>query len=237
MKININFKDFSKKIFNIVLFITILFFYLFYSAFVVIILDKFHIDVKSMGITSKTIVLTLLEAVPVIVLGLIYRKDLVREFGLYKKNFKSYFKFSIKWWGLGLIIMAISNILIHVIFSITASNENTVQKLLKELPVYIAISSCLFAPIIEELIFRKSLKNCFKKNYLFIITSGLIFGGLHVLSSKEILGLLYIIPYGAFGSIFAYIYCKTRNIYSTIIIHMIHNTILIVLSILSSGVL
>lgn len=230
-------KEKQIKILNIVIFITILFFYVFYSSFVVIFLNKINIDIKTMNAITKTIVLTLLEFLPVLILGFIYRKDLKKEFIIYKTDFKKIFKFSLKWWSIGLMIMALSNVILHFAFHSSPNNENQIQKLLGQLPVYIAITSCFFAPIIEELIFRKSLKNCFKNSYMFIIASGLIFGGLHVITSKDLAGLLYIIPYGAFGSIFAYIYYKTKTIFSTITIHMIHNTILIIISLLSLGVL
>ena len=44
---------------------------------------------------------------------------------------------------------------------------------------------------------------------------------------------LYIIPYGALGAAFAYINVKTDNVYSSILVHFVHNSILTIFSIIS----
>ena len=49
--------------------------------------------------------------------------------------------------------------------------------------------------------------------------------------------MLYIIPYGLFGSVFAYMYSKTKNIFVPMTFHFIHNTVLVILSFLSMGVM
>lgn len=229
-------KELFAKMFNVIAFVLIFVFYITYSSFARLILEKLNIDIDKISIVPKTIILVLIELVLVLILCFIYRKDLKKEFRIYKNNFGKNFFFSIKWWLLGLIFMGISNLVLHFVFHSTPNNENEVQKLLGTMPVYIAIASCVFAPIMEELVFRKSLNKCFSNNYLFILTSGLIFGLLHVISSQNVTDFLYIIPYGAFGCIFAYIFVKTKTIFSTITIHMIHNTILVMASLTSLGV-
>ena len=133
--------------------------------------------------------------------------------------------------------MGVCNIILQFVLHSTPNNENQIQDLLGTMPIYIAFASCICAPIMEELVFRKSLGNCFKSQYLFIIVSGLLFGLLHIVTSKNVYDFLYIIPYGLFGSIFAYIYYKTKTIFSTITIHMIHNTILVIISLIGLGVI
>ena len=60
--------------------------------------------------------------------------------------------------------------------------------------------------------------------------SGLIFGCMHVLGSAETLtDLLYIIPYGIPGCAFAYILCKTDNIFVSMGFHFLHNGLLVAL--------
>ena len=90
----------------------------------------------------------------------------------------------------------------------------------------------IFAPINEEIIFRKSIQDCLKNKWVFIIVSGLIFGYLHVLGSESLYDFLYIIPYGSLGAAFAYLLSKTDNIYVTILMHLIHNGLLTIISIL-----
>lgn len=75
--------------------------------------------------------------------------------------------------------MMISNIIIQLIYPSTADNEAAIQNALTIMPIYIAFSSCIFAPFAEEIIFRKSLRKVFNNDVLFIIFSGLLFGLVH----------------------------------------------------------
>ena len=52
---------------------------------------------------------------------------------------------------------------------------------------------------------------------------------MHVLGSvTNTIDYLYIIPYLGIGISFAYLYDKTNNIFSTITMHSLHNTIAII---------
>ena len=113
--------------------------------------------------------------------------------------------------------------------STVSNNEEAIRKISDILPIYTIITCSFIGPLAEELAYRKTIKNIFINNKLSIIASGIIFGCAHVLSSyKEIADLLYIIPYGIFGSMFMYIYCDSKSIWNTIFIHFLHNTLLLI---------
>ena len=153
----------------------------------------------------------------------IYRKELKKSLKDFKDNYKKYIIISIRYWFIGLIIMIISRIIFYYIGieeSITQSIHDT--NILKY-PIYQIITSIIAAPIIEELAFRQSLIKAIPNKYLYIITTGLIFGILHISLSTPT-DILYLIPYGSFGILFGIIIKKTNNnILSTIMIHMLHN--------------
>ena len=89
-----------------------------------------------------------------------------------------------------------------------------------------AFQLIIYAPLTEEIIFRKSIKDITNNKKIYILLSGFIFGSLHVITSlTSPIGLLYLIPYCSLGCIFAHLYHKTDNIFSTITAHSIHNTI------------
>lgn len=169
-----------------------------------------------------------------LVIILIYYKDLVNELKKFIQNIKKNFDTGLKCWFLGLIIMYISNIILLLVFrSGGANNENAVQEMIKLCPIAMGFYSCLVAPFVEEIVFRKTLKDFIKNKWLFIITSFLFFGGAHVVSmANNIIDLLYIIPYGALGATFALAYHKTDTIYTTVTFHVIHNSLLFFISIL-----
>ena len=95
-----------------------------------------------------------------------------------------------------------------------AGNEESIREMMKVSPIYIFFSAVLFAPLVEELVFRQAFKYMFSDKWLFIFMSAFVFGGLHLFSSAEtLIDLLYIIPYGAPGFVFAYMLSKTDNIF------------------------
>ena len=132
---------------------------------------------------------------------------------------------------LALILMSVTDTIITAITGTELSNnEQAVRSIADTLPIYSVLSVCICAPIIEELIYRKTIKNIFINKTLAIIASGLIFGLAHVVGTYQSLqDLLYIIPYGSFGAVFMYIFIDSKNIWSTITIHFMHNSILLLL--------
>ena len=134
--------------------------------------------------------------------------------------------------------MMISNIIISLLTPAHAGNEESVQEFIHSTKLLSIITIGIIAPIIEELVFRKAFRDAFKNNVVFILISGLIFGGLHVvLSMSSAWDLLYIIPYSSLGMAFAYIYYKTDNIYTSMFMHMFHNTVLTTISVFGIGVI
>jgi len=73
------------------------------------------------------------------------------------------------------------------------------------------ISVVLLGPIVEELIFRKSLFSLFENKKLAIIISSLIFGLIHLIAEPSLASVIinlpaYLIP----GLVFGYFYAKKR---------------------------
>ena len=165
-----------------------------------------------------------------LLLIIIYRKYLKEKWFDFRKNFSKYMKISIKDWYVGILIMLFSNIIINQFIPNLGENEETIQSMITLSPIYALIFTSFFAPFNEEMIYRKSLQNCFNNKYLFMIVSGLIFGFIHVMGSNNPYEYLLIIPYGALGFMFAHTLSKTDNIYCTIIMHMMHNFILTIIS-------
>ncbi|MEG2351252.1 MAG: CPBP family intramembrane glutamic endopeptidase, partial [Bacilli bacterium] len=176
-------------------------------------------------------ILTLItnDLIYIIILVMLFIKDI--KFGLkdLKNNFSIRALLSVKCWVIGCLIMTISSLLISILIKQNLStNEELVRKQITLAPFYMLFACSIVAPIIEEMVFRKSLSGLIKCKWLFILVSGLGFGLLHVISSySNPLEFLYIIPYGSMGCAFAYLLTKTNNITLPIIIHMIHNTVLV----------
>ncbi len=201
---------------------------------IIITLLGFHYE--TFNETGKIILLLITDFLFLSLLFLIYRKTILKDFKNYfNTNWKKHILQSITYWLSGLLIMFVSNAIIAIITNGTlASNEEAVRSIIDIAPWYMAFELIIYAPITEELIFRKSISDIFKNKYLYILSSGLIFGGLHVLPSLTTpIELLYLIPYCALGITFAMLYKKSNNIFSTITAHSIHNSLALILYLIS----
>ena len=205
--------------------------YLFLSIIPEDIIKILGINFESLNNMYKQIYLILYELFITILILYIYRKDFIPNFKDFKSNIKEYINKYIKYWFMMLGLMITSNIIV-TLFTTTkvANNQSDIIQLLGTYPIYTLIVTVICAPILEELIFRLSIKKIFRNDTLFIIISGLVFGSLHVIGNFDnIIDLLFIIPYSIPGFMFAYLYTKTRNICIPMGIHFIHNTVMIIL--------
>ena len=160
-----------------------------------------------------------------ILLFILYRKTLIKDFKDFKENYKKHLSFGIKFWILSVFLMITSNIIIQIFYPGVAENEQLVSDYTKTYPLFMLFCNIIYAPFTEELIYRKSIRNIFNSDILYIIFSGSIFGYVHTMASSNQMEILYIIPYGVVGAMFAFIHTKTKNIYTSITLHALHNCI------------
>ncbi len=213
--------------------ITFLIFY-FSSYLQIIPVLLFNIDINNYTTKDLAIVNTFTDLILVLILIILYFKELNKEFKIFKEKWKTSMDSAFKYWFIGLMIMCISNIAIGYMTSLsTSSNEQAVQGLISTTPYLMLFTAGILAPIAEEITFRKGIAKIFKNKWVYATASGLIFGLLHVIGSGNILEYLYVIPYGSLGFFFALTYYDTKSIYPSIIMHAIHNSALVLLSIIA----
>lgn len=207
-------------------------------------MSLFNIDYNNFSMTMKVIYTLLCDIGYMLVLFLIYKKKLIKDFKEYFKNFANNFELSFKYYFIGVLIMIVSNLIITFFFSdAVAGNEEAVRDMMDKFPLYMLFSVSIYAPFVEELIFRHSIKDCvmcYGNNKLtkgiYIFISGFIFAILHILGqTTSYLDYIYIIPYLSLGIAFSSLYSKTDNIFSSISMHMLHNTFTMVLYFMAGG--
>ena len=160
-----------------------------------------------------------------LILSILCFKDrLKRDIKLFKDNAKTYIKYTLPKLGIMYIIFFITNI---ICIMITGQADSVNQVALESMPLWYTIPlAVLWAPIVEEAIFRGVLRRFIKNNKLFIVISAIIFGVLHTMAEATLLNVIIMaIPYMILGGFFAYIYAKTENISCNILAHCFQNTI------------
>ena len=181
-----------------------------------------------------------------LIIFLIARKDIIKQWKSFLKNHKQILSKGLTYWVYGIIVMIISNLIITAIIGNIAVNEQVTRETLLLAPLYAIPTITLIGPFLEELVFRYGFRKPFKKEITYAIFCALLFGGLHVITAIEEWKLanifislflegeiLFLIPYGSLGFFFAKAYYETENIFSSVIPHMLHNTISVLLILLT----
>ena len=174
-----------------------------------------------------SVCLLIFEALLIALYSYILRDKLKGSFKDFKANYREYLPKCFKYWAVGFTALFIVNfIIVYFISGGIAPNEQANRELIDTYPLYLIVSASLFGPILEEMIFRLSFKGVIKKRMPYILTTGIIFGSMHVVFSlNNITDLFYILSYSSLGIALSAIYYDTDNILSSMLVHIAHNTI------------
>lgn len=161
---------------------------------------------------------------------LVFRKQLIHDFKIFREYFKEYSILVLKTWGKTLLIVMILNLTIQIFTNQdTATNQESLQKMFNSLPIAVAALSMIYAPIVEEILFRGVFRKFINRKNLYIIISGVLFGLLHVIDDyQSVSELLFIFVYSALGISLASLYYKTNNICSNIFMHFLQNSLSVI---------
>lgn len=197
------------------------------------------LNINTTNLTEQTYILylTISNIILIGIYFLIYKKTIINDFKNYIKDFSNNFTIGIKYWLIGFIIMIVSNLIITFILNKgLAGNEEEVRSYIDSFPLFMIFNTVIYAPLTEELTFRKSIKDAVSNKWIYVLISGLVFGGLHIISyTTTWTDLIYLIPYSSLGISFALLYHKTNNIFSTITMHAMHNLLAVTVYLLGAA--
>lgn len=139
--------------------------------------------------------------------------------------------FMIKWIILGFFMayfgQIFSNLITLGLFGVDEPSENTeVIMDLVETNIFLILVIVVFAPILEEVIFRKIIfGELYKRMNFFLaaVSSSLIFAVLHW-------DFEFLLSYIVMGLVFAFLYVKTKRILVPIIVHGLMNGFVVMLN-------
>ena len=123
-----------------------------------------------------------------------------------------------------LVLSFISNIILVNLLNQEASNQEIAVSMFKSFPLLGIPAICLFAPFVEEIIYRLQ----YKKNWLSIIISTIVFTFAHI-SNFSLIQMFFLIPYLFLSISFSFAYFKNENIILSTTTHILNNLISVVL--------
>jgi len=169
------------------------------------------------------------------VLLYILKPTLIYDFDTFKKVEKSKI---IQGLVIGYVFLILGNYISQLISTLLswafnqpieqAINQLTIeQTLMSNGAIFMIISAIIIGPIVEELIFRKSIFGLIKNQWVALTVSSVVFGAIHLIGEPSLVSALingssYIIM----GFVFGYIYIKNdKNIFYPTLVHIVSNLI------------
>lgn len=207
-----------------------------------ILLLPFMKVLNDLPLIIKSLLLLISESCILIVLFIIYHKLIIENFKDFKTNWKKYLPKGIAYWVIGFIGMGVVNILINITLGTgVAENEALNREIITKLPLYAIPAIALIGPMIEEIVFRLSFRKVIPNKFLFIVITSIIFAGVHMIASfnsiseifTNIPELLHVLSYLCLALAFAFAYRDTDNIFTTMFLHIMHNTYCLILIIVT----
>lgn len=130
-----------------------------------------------------------------------------------------------------LISLAASSIVMIITGAVDSNNEQIIQEQMRLYPSLMIFTAVVYAPIVEEIVFRGAIYRTLEPKVGFWISgliAGLSFGMIHVFESLlmgNYADVLYLLQYGGIGILFCFAYRVNRSIYSSMVLHFINNLV------------
>ncbi len=184
---------------------------------------------KLVGINNNVTTMFISDLIYTLIVIKSYKSDLQKEFKEYKKQ-KSKLKNILIWvlilFGTNILFSLILKLMIPQLNSLDNNSESLVQ-LFEISTIYTFFKTLLYAPVIEELVFKKSIRDIINNDIAFVLISSSIYTIMNFIYTSSIPKYMYfdIIQYFTFSSILSIAYIKNKNIIPIMIIKFIYNLI------------
>ena len=164
----------------------------------------------------------------------IYFKDLNLYARKFKKNRGKSIKTILIYFLLTIVGIALTNVFVIDILKVNeiAGNDSILFESFKSYPFLVAFMTIVYYPIVEEIVFEKTLKDVITNKWLFVSLSAIFFWYYNIAYLGEInyLSIVSSLCYFVGGFIRALAFYKTDNLYVPIGIKALYNLFVTIIS-------
>ena len=164
----------------------------------------------------------------------IYHKDLKEYLKKFNKDKFKYIKTIILFFIITLVAIALTNSFVINILKIDhiAENDSALFASFKSYPLLITFMTVIYFPVVEEIVFEKTLKDVIKNKWLFIFISAIFFWYYNIAYIEGInyLTIISSLCYFVGGFLRALAFHKTDNLYVPIGIKALYNLFVTIIS-------
>ena len=180
------------------------------------------INVKSKN--SLKVIEVLYYVAALLAAELVICRERLKNFRCFKKRNDSYMILI----ELSCISCLLIQFVISAISRLFVSGVSVNQAAITRMPLMSQlVLAIIYAPVVEEVLFRYVIRRVIRKERLYILVSGLVFGMVHILSSigsrSNLEIIVYALPHIGVGLHQGYIYASTNSIETCIITHRMIN--------------
>lgn len=184
-------------------------------------------------LSNSKLLITLSYLLFAIIIIFVYKNTFMEDFKEIRKNKKKYLLSILKNVVLIFIVVVATNALIGILFNIkeTSENDYSLLTMFKKSPIVLMLLTGIYYPIVEGVIFRKTIKDIINKKWLFIIFSALFYFFFNVVyTSMSFTSMMTSLCYLFSMMVLSNYYWKTNNFTASVIVMMIYNLIISILS-------
>ena len=194
---------------------------IFYSS----VLDLFFPQIQEFAENNPAVFQISFFIILLLIVIICLRKEIVRDFKLLISNYGKYHSIIIRGFFWIMLLNIITGLIARKMVGGTPSNN---QALLNELPLwFMIIFGSIIGPFIEEGVYRGILGKIINNKVVFVIISTLLFAAMHVVTIASIpenpLEYWFLLQYGVMGLVLSINYTRTKNIFTSTLIHMLMN--------------
>ena len=164
----------------------------------------------------------------------IYFKDLKKYALNFKKNKGKFTKTIIIYFLITLVGIALTNVFVMNVLKVDdiAANDSILFESFKSYPILVAFLTVIYYPLVEEIIFEKTLKDVISNKWLFIALSAIFFWYYNIayIGAINYLSIVSSLCYFVGGLIRAIAFYKTDNLYVPIGVKALYNLFVTIIS-------
>ena len=206
------------------------------SAFIksiLVIISYFALPYVIALISKSNLIDIMLYLLYAFILIFLYKQVFISDFKDIKKNWKKYLIHMLISIVLIFVSMVLINLIVGVLFNVKEISENDFSLLttFKENSLIVVLLTCIYYPLVEGIIFRKSVRDIIDNKWFFIMFSAIFYFFFNIVyTSMSFSNIMSSVCYLSTMMIVSHFYWKTNNFTLSVLVMSIFNFVVCLLS-------
>lgn len=200
---------------------------------ILVIISYFALPYVISLISKSNMIDTMLYLLYAFILIFLYKQVFISDFKDIKKNWKKYLMRMLISIVLIFVSMVLINLIVGVLFNVKEISENDFSLLttFKENSLVVVLLTCIYYPLVEGIIFRKSVRDIIDNKWFFIMFSAIFYFFFNIVyTSMSFSNIMSSVCYLSTMMIVSHFYWKTNNFTLSVLVMSIFNFVVCLLS-------